>query len=240
MKPEENIVWEYLLDRGFREVVYEPDGKVPPDFVVDKRIAIEVRRLNQTENAPAGGRPRGLEEVAIPLMARFGRFLPTLGPALAGESWYVMYGFQRPLLPWEQLANALTSALVAFRVDPSRQPTKLSVAPGFRIKLFRAGQTQAYPDFFVFGGCTDRDSGGFVLFQMQRNIIICVAEKTRKVASVRSRYPEWWLVLVDRIGYGVSDSDGERLRQLLDLNLNHSWDKIILVNPLDPTHGYEL
>ena len=47
MKQEEKWVEEYLTHRGFRDIVYEPDGNVPPDFLIDGKIAIEVRRLNQ-------------------------------------------------------------------------------------------------------------------------------------------------------------------------------------------------
>ena len=90
----------------------------------------------------------------------------------------------------------------------------------------------------MFGGYTDGDSGGFVLSELDRKIRICVAEKTKKISRARERYPHWWLVLVDRVGYGLSDSDREQLRQLVQLD--HSWNKIILVNPLDATHGYEL
>jgi hypothetical protein len=68
-------------------------------------------------------------------------------------------------------------------------------------------------------------------------MMICIEEKTRKVARVRSRYPEWWLALVDTIGYGHHD-DSERadLRRLIQVN--DEWDKIILVSPLDPTQGF--
>jgi hypothetical protein len=90
----------------------------------------------------------------------------------------------------------------------------------------------------VFGGYTDGDSGGFVLSELDRNIRICVTEKTKKISRVRERYPHWWLVLVDHVGYGLSGSDREQLRQLVQLD--HSWNKIILVNPLDATQGYEL
>ncbi|PYN45175.1 MAG: hypothetical protein DMD95_08855 [Candidatus Rokuibacteriota bacterium] len=74
---------------------------------------------------------------------------------------------------------------------------------------------------------------------MDRNIRICVTEKTKRIAHVRERYPYWWLTLVDRIGYGgLTGLDHERLRHLL--KLDQSWDKIILINPLDATQGYEL
>jgi hypothetical protein len=90
----------------------------------------------------------------------------------------------------------------------------------------------------VFGGYTDGDSGGFVLSELERNIRICLAAKTKKRARVRERYPVWWLMLVDHISYGLTDSDRKQLRQLLELN--HSWDKIVLIDPLDATRTYEL
>jgi hypothetical protein len=79
----------------------------------------------------------------------------------------------------------------------------------------------------VPGGNTDGDSGGFVLSEPDRNIRICVAEKTKKIARVREKYPYWWLLLVDHIAFGLNGSDREHLRQLLQLG--HSWDKIIVV-----------
>jgi hypothetical protein len=74
--------------------------------------------------------------------------------------------------------------------------------------------------------------------EMERNLYICVTEKTKKVSRVRSKYPEWWLALVDEIGYGLDEFDREQLRQLVQLD--HSWDKIILVNPLDHRRAFEL
>ena len=87
MDRSEQIVSEYLLHRGFRDVVYEPDGNTTPDFLIDGRIAVEVRRLNQNEDTPNGH--RGLENITIPLQAKIGALLKTLGPS-NGESWYVM------------------------------------------------------------------------------------------------------------------------------------------------------
>jgi hypothetical protein len=128
MDRSERIVSEYLSYRGFRDVVYEADGNVPPDFLLNGCIAVEVRRLNQNEDKPDG--PRGLEEAAIPLQAKVSRLLRTLGPSDGGESWYVVYTFRRPLLSWDELANALRFELGLFRCDPEHQPTTRNIAQG--------------------------------------------------------------------------------------------------------------
>ena len=54
MNDSEKSVYEYLTSLGLGAVVYEPDGKVPPDFSVDGRTAVEVRRLNQNEDTAGG------------------------------------------------------------------------------------------------------------------------------------------------------------------------------------------
>ena len=63
----------------------------------------------------------------------------------------------------------------------------------FKLEFHRS--SIVYPTFFVFGGCGDNNAGGFVMGETVRNLRMVIAEKTRKVAKARSRYPEWWLVL---------------------------------------------
>jgi len=43
MDASEKLVAKYLAHRGYMDVIYEPDGNVPPDFLVNGCIAIEVR-----------------------------------------------------------------------------------------------------------------------------------------------------------------------------------------------------
>ena len=50
MNNDEKRVQEYLISKGFNNIIFEPDGNVPPDFVVNTNIAIEARRLNPIFN----------------------------------------------------------------------------------------------------------------------------------------------------------------------------------------------
>ncbi len=65
MDDSERTILEYLQNQDLGDVVYEPDGNVPPDFLVNGRIAVEVRRLNENVETDEGH--RGLEEIAKPL-----------------------------------------------------------------------------------------------------------------------------------------------------------------------------
>lgn len=244
MDRTEQTAYEYLCSRGLTNVVYEPDGNVPPDFLVSGRVAVEVRRLNQSIETAEG--PRGLEQDWYPLQARFSNLLPKLGPPIDGESWYVFYDFERPLLPWPELRRRITDALTEFR--NSGQPslaraaglnvTLPPIAPRFELTLFRAGPADRH-HYFLNGGNSDGDSGGWLMSEMPRNIRLCIEEKNKKIAAFRPKYPEWWLVLVDRIGYGMLDErEQQMLRSLVsDRGL---WAKIILVSPQLPSQAFEL
>ncbi len=84
----------------------------------------------------------------------------------------------------------------------------------------------------------DDDWGGWVLEQLDKNLRLCVDEKTRKVAPYRSRYPKWWLVLIDQVAYGLSDHNRQQFRQ--GTRIEHDWDNVIIVSPIDPSHYFEL
>jgi len=149
----------YLRHCGYEDIVYEPDGKVPPDFLVNRRIAVEVRRLNQ--NFKHEGRIEGLEQVSIRLQMGMRNLLASLGPSKTGESWYVFYSFSRPL-DWNSLRRAVRDVLNAFIAGAGSHRAdriECKVAEGvFSLDLQRAGTN--HNNFFVDGGYSDAQSGG--------------------------------------------------------------------------------
>lgn len=164
MDDSEQLVFAYLSGEGFTDVVYEPDGNVPPDFLVDKRIAVEVRRLNQNEETDSG--PRGLEEVAVPLWRKVKNLATSLGPPTAGTSWFLSFDYGRPVVPWKQLEPQLRQYLEGFRNGSNHRKSSAVIAPNFKVDIFRA--SNPHPTFFVMAGYVDRDSGGWVLLEMKR------------------------------------------------------------------------
>jgi hypothetical protein len=87
MDRQEQIVKEYLESKGYTDIVYEPDGNIPPDFLVDNKIAIEVRRLNQ--NFVAEGESKGLEEVEIPLYHTIVKIVSEFDDRFIDRSYFV-------------------------------------------------------------------------------------------------------------------------------------------------------
>jgi hypothetical protein len=229
MDETEAAAKSYLAGLGLGEPVYEPDGNVPPDFLLGGRIAVEVRRLNQ--NDPHVGAPRGLEEDQIPMLARMRGLLRALGPPKAGRSWFVSYRLVRPLQPWATLSTEIRRALEEF--GASRTTPTGSVELGTSLEITVHPASELHAEMFVLGGYTDRDSGGWLLAEMERNLTICIREKTDKIKAHRSKYPVWWLVLVDHIALGLSDYDRELFKDRV--RVHHDWDRVVLLDRRDST-----
>jgi hypothetical protein len=231
MDEAEQRAADYLLAQGYSQIVFEPDGNIPPDFCVDGRIAVEVRRLNQTFA------DEGLNELAIPLSRKLKEIKSSFGPPVDGRSWYVFWRFKRPLPPWKTLRKEIQRGLDEFRSRATREDqVNLAVTKGLNLRL--AVASVAYKEMFVPGGYTDRQSGGFVLAEMERCIQDHVEEKTLKVAPYRSRYSEWWLLLVDYVGYGLDAFDQELFHD--QVVIQHQWDKLIIIAPLGAQRGFEI
>jgi len=116
MDSTEQLVKANLDHQGYTDVVYEPVRNVPPDFLMNASISVEVRRLNQ--NHEDGSEIRGLEEVAIPLWRRVENLLRSYKDLESGESWFVHFRFSRPVEEWKKLKPKLERALNAFKQMP--------------------------------------------------------------------------------------------------------------------------
>jgi hypothetical protein len=208
MKRDERHVEKFLVHRGHLDIVHEPDGGVPPDFLIDGHIAIEVRGLNQ--NFFGTGHTRGLEETSIPLMQKIEKLLLSFGKTANGQSWFVCFDFRRPLEPWSKLKFKLRKILQAFISSPTSSETQYALGSGFSVELYQA--SSAHSTFYLLGAYTDDDSGGWLISEIAQNLEYCINEKSAKRdRNSISTYSEWWLVLVDRIGYGLDQDDQRQL-----------------------------
>jgi hypothetical protein len=237
MDRSESLVRDHLQYRGFGQIVYQPDGNIPPDFLVDGRIAVEVRRLNENE-VTESGELRGLETIRISTERKLYKLLRSLGPSTSGSSWFVGLNLKRPVPRWKHIEPELREQLERFRDNQSCQKLcAINVAEGLEIKIFHKA-SRPHRTCFVYGASSDSDTGGFVLNNTERNLRLCVEEKMRKIAPVRHKYPEWWLVFVDHIGFGVDDRDQELFRKYL--GIEHDLNRVILLSPHDARRAFDL
>lgn len=232
MDRAEQIAEQYLKSCGFSKVVHEPDGNIPPDFLCDSNVAVEVRRLSQSWYD--GKVRRGLAEAEAPLLQRVERLLPTLGPPVHDHSWFVFYRFSRPLPKWKVIEPLIVRELKTFMANPI--PFEKRLLPEFELSVFAA--SKSHEDCFVLGGYSDAQSGGWVISEVTENLTHAIAEKTEKIAPYRHRYPAWWLVFVDLIAHGFDEFDRNAFRA--EVRLNHTFDKVVLLDPGDPQRFFEL
>jgi hypothetical protein len=227
MDATEKLALAHLKSRGFANIVYEPDGNVPPDFLVDGEIAVEVRRLNQNEpNRPT---PKGLEETEIPLLHRFRSLLASIGPPRPNR-WWVTLRFKRPVPSWSKVRGPIEEFLR--KQQAKGEPKAVLHLADRAIEIETFARSTPAKKAFALGITSDHDSGGWVLSELERNIDLCVRDKSKKIAKYRPRYAQWWLLLLDHVAYGLSDFDWEQFKQAV--HVTHDWDKVVLVNPLNP------
>jgi hypothetical protein len=224
-----SVAKRYLEGLGYAPV-YEPDGNIPPDFLVgDGQIAVEVRRLNQ--NIHDGHTFKGLEETGISLHKQILKLLESFGPPTDGKTYFVCYSFGRPL-DWKSVKPKVIAAIQEFNHSPYVNKKDIDVSGKFKIRFLPASNPLSHK--FVLGAVSDDDSGGFIVAEILENLQRCIAEKTTKINPYREKYPIWWLIFSDHIGRGLDDHDK---RQLMDgYNRPIEWEKIILIDARDESN----
>lgn len=222
-----------LVHMGFTDVAYEPDGNIPPDFVINGEIAVEVRRLNQ--NFDDGSGTRGLEEVAYPLWQKMTRLVESIAET-DGVSWFVFFRFSRPAPPWKEIEFQLRGALLEFTARADKRRMVVLSLPTFEVEVAEA--STPLETFYRMGGMTDRQAGGWVVSEFITNIEHCASEKLQKTLPFRDKYKCWWLALTNFTGMRLNERDQDQLRQ--HLPRQNGWDKILLINPHNPTDWFEI
>ncbi len=234
MNRDEQIAEAYLAELGLGKPDFEPDGNVPPDFLLQSRIAIEVRRLNK--HSFGSGKPQGLEQAEIPLMKAANDVLREFDPRHDGFSFFVFVRFSRPVPSKKKLQQSMRHELQSFLAGSRERLNHRTISTGIEIDVIPTTTDHGRP--FLIGGNSDDERGGWLLEDMEKNIQHCSDEKQLKIAHYRQNYPEWWLVLVDHIGYALDDFDRRNFKR--DVTITHNWNKIVLVSPIDSGHAYEI
>jgi hypothetical protein len=227
MDAAESCAKEYLERQGLGPVQFEPDGNCPPDFLLSDGTAVEVRRLNQ--HFDHVGESRALEADDFPLLNGM-RSLLAEWPA-KGCSWWIDYHFHRPVPMWRELRPIVRRILATVDGAGEAPSERIAVAKNFSMKFINA--TAPLQSRFVLAGYADFDRGGWLMYELERNIRRCVEEKTRKIAPFRDRYQRWWLVLLDQIGYAGTAIEADLFTEKVLVEMT-VWERVILLDPANP------
>lgn len=227
MKPEESVVNLFLHQTQTGKIVYEPDGNIPPDFSIDARIGVEVRRLNQ--NSIIGGAPEDLDQLAIPLYSAINEVLRSFDPQYRGQSFLVGYDFERPIEPIHETKRILQDYLTRFLENNIPVPVENYVSDNLRIRIH--SRLNHIGETFRIAGNMDNDWGGGVIEKYLSNVNLCLSEKSKKIKPYKSKYQEWWLALVDRTYLYPDGADLKVIKQnIIDLG---TFTRLCIINPND-------
>jgi hypothetical protein len=233
LKREEIIAKNYLLSTGFNNIIYEPDGNIPPDFLVNSSIAIEVRRLNQfiTKN----GKDSPIEDQRYELLPRITKLLNkyTLSE---GHSAYVSVVYSRPIRNYKSIEAKLTEVFDK-HIDSIDQTKEYTIDNQLKIRI-RPAKRLFGDKAYVYGSISDHDSGGCVIGEIVKSLKKIIPEKERKIERVYSNYKEWWLLLVDATNLGFSAEDFDQLKTVhISSDL---FAKILILSSFSHLDGYEI
>jgi hypothetical protein len=235
MKREEFIIKQYLEHKGFQDIKYEPDGNIPPDFLVDGRIAVEVRRLNQHIN-DKGESFVPLEKLEYSLIPRIHKLINEFSCENFEYTSFVSIIYSRPLV-CDRLIIQQVNKILEKHLRYLHQRKLYEVCDGLKLEFIPS--SEKLENVYSLGGDMDLDEGGFLIPNIIKNLQIVIAEKANKIEPHRKKYSVWWLALVDHITYGSLES--QYIGQVNKLiGQKFSWNKILLVAPEDPSDAIEI
>ena len=236
MKPEkcdELRAKRWLELQGHSDIRRPSDD--PPDYVVEERYAVEVRRLNRPE-----------EDCEIALRDTVQEALAVFGPPTGGQAVYVDcdYPFLPPLPVKKVVKREVREAIKSAKLpEDSGLDLEIRLKCGIRLLLGHPVPSElANAKFMVNDVSVATPCTGWVLSELRKHIPRCIEEKSRKVRG-KDRvddYREWWLLLVDYIEYvsGLTEPELESLKQ--DIQCRDFWKRIVIISPKDPKWFYEL
>ncbi len=228
MNKEESIVKQHLESLGFTDIIHEPGGNIPPDFLIDNKVAVEVRRLNQHYNGNA------LEDVEYKLIPKiknlFNIFKATNNFA------FVFVDYKRPIRISKKLMNKVKTILKK-HLPYITERKSYEICENLKLEFCPA--TEKQENSYVYGGEYDADAGGAILYETLESLNIIIDEKSRKIKPYFHEYEEWWLALVDYIRIGQYDQDAEEDIRGCFVPPYDNWNKILIISPHLPEYALE-
>ncbi|MDE0430034.1 MAG: hypothetical protein OXH98_09675 [Caldilineaceae bacterium] len=192
---------------GIERVRYVSDtNDQPPDFVVDDRIAVEVRRQNLMTDATKAN--QSVEELERPLENNIRGVLEEARPAPGDYDIHVVQcDLYRASLPdrevtREQVERAVEEYICILNeaLQSQGKPVRWKTELECGVVLHFYPTSTPRDGRFVLEPEQDAvlpPSSGHVVQISIENINRCIVEKSRKIRDKICRFSEWWLVLVD-------------------------------------------
>lgn len=241
---DERRAQDWLESQGHTEIRdLSAENADPPDFVVDGRVGVEVRRLAWMTDA-AAGENLAAEELETPLRGTLSEALEKAGEPPGGYGVLVSCDLLATSLPEtkKRAKRQVEQAVVEYThrlnrdLQAGRPPQRWRTERKGRLVLHFFPFSSSQPGRFTLADVeAATDLRGWVVKDSIDNINRCIAEKTGKIEGIVDRYPEWWLVLMDHDVFtpGRGDEDWEPIRQ--GLVETKPWSRIVVLSWVHPS-----
>lgn len=226
MKIEEYLAQQYLLSKGYKDLIFEPDGNCTPDFVVEGNIAIEVRRLNIYVAEEA------IEKLQYKIHPFLNKIINNIRKSDYNHSAYLSIYYKRPLTVSKELSGKISEVL-RNHIRHLDEAKGYIIQDNFKIQIFPT--EEKFDTVYHIGSILDHDRSYFVVSKLYDNLKLILKEKEKKIRPHKNKYGTWWLVLVDNIGYGMTDYDIMQFKELPSIET--VFEKVILIPPSEPKRG---
>ena len=221
---DESHAKKWLEFQGYNDIC-RPSVE-PPDFVVEGRYAVEVRRLNRPD-----------DQQRIPLERAIENLLSKFGRTADGLTIGVSCSYRYPgLLPDTQEVNE--QVWTALRCVEARGPENWAevlhceLECGIRLYFHPPIKSPPCCNMFELHGARVGPPQWGSPIELAEMIGLCIEEKSAKVRN-KNRvhcYPHWWLLLVDYLLYVQAPNEAQ-LKMIRDaLPSKQFWSKIIVIS----------
>jgi len=220
---DEKRVQKYLQTLNPNTLEYEPLGNVTPDFLIDEKTAVEVRRLNRNhidgENLP------NIENFEIPLIKNIKKIINSFESKPYKNSAYVSITLNKPVELNNKKNITKRVKKVLKKHAKSIAKTKSYKISGYLEITFTPTDKKSH--IYFFSGCNN--DFFWIVHELRKNIQTVIDEKNRKIKKNYHLYEEWWLILVDSIIYGLDEEDFEELKNIK--LKKKKFSKVMILSP---------
>ena len=224
---EENLIAELFRGQGY-SLKIEPDGNVPPDLVLNDKIAVEVTRLSKIINIDSSS--RSIDNDSSSVTAKLKKAINSSKNNDAQPHKYsVIATIKRPFGNLKKVASALKVKLQEINnLEFTENKIRIEISQSISIIISKRNIDGG--NGFLLTGIIDLDAAYHDKEIMLESVNFCHTSKAKKVEPFLERYNDWWLVLSDTISYYGNDEYTEYIAKNI---CKSPFSRIIIVNSLN-------
>ncbi|QOY53525.1 hypothetical protein HUE87_10560 [Candidatus Sulfurimonas marisnigri] len=205
---DETRAKKYLQTLEYTKLEHEPLGNVTPDFLLDNKIAVEVRRLNR--NYIDSDKLIRIENFEIHLIKKVKKIISIFQHTDYKNSAYISITLSKPL-EVESKAGVIKRIKKVLKTHTHKIHKKKSYKVSEYLKItFTPIKKKSVQ--YIFSDCNNDYL--WIVNELHKNIQLVIDEKNKKISKNFNLFDKWWLILVDSIVYGLDNDDFKALKKI--------------------------